>query len=294
MVCASYAKNVALTKEIHDAIEDELQDMENTLGFRRSKKLPHRHYLQYDGVGPGTLSERQRAYAQVRLDQSRESVFEKRFQDALIDKDTKEVGAYSPWPKSTQATNNLERIANEMIRDSIKRGEFSDLPGQGQPMEATLDNPFLSTMEQKISSMMSNSGFAPDWVMLDKEIRTEISALKTEMSVAWKVCGPHPMSHSKITEWEQNMVRFQEKVKFINKKIQHRNLIGPVVGQKVHIGLKHLALQVAENVTPAPDVAPALQKEGERTVDEGDAVGHNFIGVVGFVFAISWFWVISR
>lgn len=63
------------------------------------------------------------------------------------------MGLYSPWPKSTQTTNNLERIANEMIRDSIKKGEFSNLPGRGRPMESTLDNPVLSTMEQKITVM---------------------------------------------------------------------------------------------------------------------------------------------
>lgn len=195
--CASYAKNVTLTQEIHDAMEEELLNMEETLGWQ-PKRVAHRQYLQYDGVGPGTPSQRQRAYTQVRLDQSRENVFEKKFQDALVDTDTKEVGLYSPWPKSTQTTNNLERIANEMIRDSIRRGEFSNLPGCGRPMENTWDNPALSTMEQKVNVMMGNSGFAPGWVLLDKEIRVKSKGFE----------GRHFSGVEQV--WTTSYVPFQE------------------------------------------------------------------------------------
>lgn len=98
-LCASYAKNVTLTQEMHDALEEELQNMEKTLGLWQPKRVAHRQYLQYDGVGPGTPSQRQKAYTQLRLDRSRESVFEKKFQDALVDDDSKEVSLYSSWPK---------------------------------------------------------------------------------------------------------------------------------------------------------------------------------------------------
>lgn len=291
-MCSSYAKNVTLTQEIHDAMEEELQNMEKMMGFRHPKKVAHRQYLQYDGVGPGTPSQRQRAHMQIRLDQGRESVFEKRFQDALIDKDTKEVGLYSPWPKSMQTTNNLERIANEMIRESIKRGEFSNLPRHGRPIEDTWDNPVLSTMEQKISVMMSNSGFAPDWVMLDKDIRTKVAELKGEILVAWNKCGPHPMSHSRTTEWKENMLDFQEKVNSINKKIRHRNLIGPLVGQKVHIRLENLVSLVTADIIPVSESEAQATEERTSTGEGPDS--HNVIGVAGFILAIFGFWGVYR
>lgn len=101
--CTSYAKNVTLTREIHDALEEELWSMDRTLGLRSHRKVAHWRYLQYDGVTP---SQRQKAHTQIRVNQSRESVFEKKFQDVLIDRDTMEVGLFSPWPKSTQVTNS--------------------------------------------------------------------------------------------------------------------------------------------------------------------------------------------
>ena len=196
-LCMSYAKNVSLTTEIHKALEEELQVMDKAIGASKHRRVAHRSYLQYDGVGTGTVSEREKAYNQQRFNQARDSVFDKKFQNALINNDSKEVELYSAWPQSTKVTNSLERIANEMIRDSIRRGEFSDLPGRGQPLKETLSNPVLTTMEEKINVMMGSSGFAPDWVLLEKEIRTKTKELRFRILEAWNWCGPFPMSHSK-------------------------------------------------------------------------------------------------
>lgn len=73
-----------------------MKNMDRTLGLRHHRKVAHRRYLQYDGMGPGTSSQRQKTHVQLRLNQSRDSVFEKKFQDALANDDTKEVGLYSP------------------------------------------------------------------------------------------------------------------------------------------------------------------------------------------------------
>lgn len=54
------------------------------------------------------------------------------------------------------------------------------------------------------------------------------------------------MSHSRSVEWEQVLLDFLGKVEYVNSKIKinHWNLIGPMVGQKVHIKLEKLVLQV--------------------------------------------------
>lgn len=243
--------------------------MDQRLGIRHTKKLAHRRYLNHDNVRPGvTYSQREKEYTQLRLDQARDSVFEKKFQDALVNNEAKEVGFYSgnPWPKSTQVTNPLERIANEMIRDSIKRGEFSNLPGQGRPIESGWDNPVLSTIEQKVNVMLGNSGFAPDWIVLDKEIRVSIEELKEQVLVAWNQYGPHPMSYSHAVKWEQNMCEFEKELKEINKKIRDRNLKGPLTGQRVALRLNNLVTQTISSVVPIPKPAkpekPATQDSG--------------------------------
>lgn len=274
--CTSYAKNVALTREIHRAMEEELQNMDRTLGLRRHRQLAHRRYLQYDGVGPGTTSERQRAHSQRRLDQSRDSVFEKKFQDALRDTDTKQVELYSAWPQSTRVTNNLERVANEMIRDAIRRGEFSDLPGRGQPMMDTYQNPTLSSMEQKINVMLGDSGFLPDWIQLDREIRTHLEKLKGRILAEWNRCGPHPMSRSKAGEWEQNLLVFQQQLEVINKKIRERNLKGPLVGQKVNLKLDKVVSQVISGVLPRPSESE-MKAPVERIAEAWDITFMSFV-----------------
>lgn len=246
--------NVTLTRAIHETLEKDLQDMDQLLGKRKHKNMTSRHFLTYDGVGPGTISERQKAYTQLRLDQARESVFEKQFRDALVDNDSKCVGPYTgdPWPKSTKVTNTLERVANEAIRDSIRNGEFANLPGKGQPMKMTWENPFLDNMEEKVNIMLGNAGFTPDWIMLDKEIRADVEKLKISILDAWNQCGPCPMSQSKDAEWEQCMATLDDKVKGINKKIRERNLRGPLIGQKVGIKLSRLIVQVTDGISPNP------------------------------------------
>lgn len=64
----------------------------------------------------------------------------------------------------------------------------------------------------QVVTVMSNSGFAPDWVMLDKEIRTKVAELKDEILVLWNRCGPYPMSHSRNAEWKRNLLGFHKKV----------------------------------------------------------------------------------
>lgn len=158
-------------------------------------------------------------------------------------------------------------------------------------MDNTWDNPVLSTMEQKINVMMGNSGFAPDWVMLDKEIRVTVVELKEDILETWNRCGPHPMSHSNSEEWEQNLLAFQAKVEYINSKIKHRNLIGPVVGQKVHMKLEKLILQVTLGVIPVREQEKGRTDIGEDTQDTDSST---FIGLTGFIIAFFGFLGLNR
>ena len=144
----TYAKNVAMTREIYAALEQELSDLDNHLGYTLSKqrRLPHRQYLSFD-VGVGTISQRQRAHTQQRVNQAMDNVFEKQFQQALENPDVKDITPYSGGSESKvpggKTTKSLERIANEIIYDSMKRGEFDNLKGHGRPLVQEPTNPVL-------------------------------------------------------------------------------------------------------------------------------------------------------
>jgi len=262
-------KNVELTKTIQDALEQELQDMDNLVKLRRKKPMTSRQFLTYDGVGPGTVSERQRACAQLRLDEARDSIFEKRFSDALTDHETKTVGLHTgePWPKSTKVSDSLQRIANKAIRESIKKGEFANLPGKGQPLNKAWDNPFVDNLDQKINVILGNSGFVPEWVSLDKDIKSSKVELEKSILDAWNQCGPRPMTRSNDKEWEQAKLKWKEKIVEVNRKIQDRNLKGPLVGQRVGLNLDKLVVRVTAEIVPykppAKKVIPQVQMKDE-------------------------------
>ena len=263
--------------------------MDNLVKTRRQKPMTSRQFLTYDGVGPGTVSERQRAYTQLRLDEARDSIFEKRFHDALIDRETKAVGPHTgePWPKSTKVSDSLQRIANEAIRESIKKGEFSNLPGKGQPLKNTWENPFVDNLDQKINVILGNSGFAPEWVSLDKDIKSSTVELEKSILEAWNQCGPRPMTPANYEEWEQAKLKWKEKIVEINGKIRDRNLKGPLVGQKVGLNLDKLVVQVTADVLP--DKPPVKELPQVHTKAKDDT-HKTYAWLVGFALLILFVW----
>ena len=209
-------------------MEEELASIDQRLGFTKQRRLPHRQYLTYD-VGPGTYSQRQKAYAQHRLYEAIDNVYEKQFEKALRNPDAKEVDKFRGKTKryKPHVTQTLERIALEKIRDSMGRGEFKNLKGMGKPLQIDHDNPVLDDMQQKLNRLLSNAGFAPEWISLDKEIRQAIDKVKKQLALCWSRCGPHPMTHEKKREWEGELEELSQVVKAINKKMNNLNLIVP-------------------------------------------------------------------
>ncbi len=86
-------------------------------------------------------------------------------------------------------------LAEQRIVDAIARGELDNLPGAGQPLVFD-DDPLLSPEQRMLSRILKNAGFAPQAVLLRKEIadlRRQIEttlegaardALKRELALA--------------------------------------------------------------------------------------------------------------
>ena len=68
-------------------------------------------------------------------------------------------------------SNAIERVVEDLIQESMKNGEFDDLPGMGKPLDFTERNPMVDTMTHNLNKIMINNGFTPEWIMLEKEIR---------------------------------------------------------------------------------------------------------------------------
>ena len=274
----SYIKNVALSREIYASLEVELQDIDTKLGFVQPRQIAHRHYLTHD-VGPGTYSQRHKAAAQARLDRALDNVFDRQFQKALENPHEKEVGRYTggdPWLKTSQGNwmaHSIERVAEDKIRDSIARGDFTKLEGSGKPMKRDQhENMALDNISHRLNKMLVDSNCAPEWVSLDKEIRNSIKSLKERITATWHRCGPHPMTEAAAEEWNRIVTnKFQVSVDEINASVHKFNLIVPVMNmQKVPIRVGPFIAFVVSEVVPAHRCTDTVADRGHRVAQSAE------------------------
>uniref|UniRef100_A0A7N2M6X2 DnaJ homologue subfamily C member 28 conserved domain-containing protein n=1 Tax=Quercus lobata TaxID=97700 RepID=A0A7N2M6X2_QUELO len=64
------------------------------------------------------------------------------------------------------------------------RGQFENLPGKGKPLNLST-NPHADPAEDTLYRILSKNGCAPEWVQLNKEIRTQISEWRAVLKKAW-------------------------------------------------------------------------------------------------------------
>jgi hypothetical protein len=64
----------------------------------------------------------------------------------------------------------LERIAEEKIREAVRRGEFDNLPGAGKPLPEEDDLAFVAPELRMAFRVMKNAGYVPEEVSLRREI----------------------------------------------------------------------------------------------------------------------------
>ncbi len=128
--------------------------------------------------------------------------------------------------------------------------------------------------------MLINSGFAPEWIALDKEIRQDINRLRENLLGKRAKLGPSPLTLEATIKWEQNLKEFEEKLRIINQKIDKFNMIVPILNkQKVHVSFQKEVNRTVENYGygSADDNDFQLSSCGEENKDERRSVTLMFI-----------------
>ena len=100
-----------------------------------------RQYLEYEGVGFGPPSKRQKQYQQFRVQQ---------VSDRLIDHKTQQFGVQEtsiaePEKRAIRRSKYskvIDRLVEDLIQEAMSKGEFKNLPGSGKPLKLE-QNPFL-------------------------------------------------------------------------------------------------------------------------------------------------------
>lgn len=206
----------------------------------RGEALQHRHYLSYDGVGLGTPSQRERQYRQVRVDRAAEQVLDYRQREqeraaaadgALVERDVRQRS------RNIKITQAVERLVEDLIQESMVRGDFQNLSGAGKPLNKFQHNPYADPMTHNLNRILIDNGYQPPWVLTQRDIREAAARIRNRLLEGRAQLGD-PMTPTEQNQWEQLCGSVQEELLKLNKLVDDYNLIVPMLSmQMVHFSL---------------------------------------------------------
>ncbi|XP_038622141.1 dnaJ homolog subfamily C member 28 [Tachyglossus aculeatus] len=251
-------------------VEDE-EDEEKS----KYKTPQHRHYLSYEGLGFGSPSQREKQYRQLRADRATEQVMEYQkqklerqyFAHSLTAKDVRQS-------KNQKMTQAIERLVEDLIQESMAKGDFDNLSGKGKPLKKFSGCSYIDPMTHNLNRILIDNGYQPEWILMQKEIKDTIEQLREEILVSRNKLG-NPMTPREQTQWGLVCERFQENIGKLNKRINDFNLIVPLLTrQKVHFDAKKeisRALKTYETLMETRKEAENCPKTNEK--GNAEAVG---------------------
>ena len=127
---------------------------------------------------------------------------------------------------------------DEQIEKAMQRGEFTNLPGKGKPLNLET-HPFLTPQVRMANRLLKENGFAPRWIELEKEIQRDKAQLEkllvTLSARRERLAGivrqrPHreeAVRRSFEHERGRGFAQYCDKLEALNRKIQRLNLMMP-------------------------------------------------------------------
>ncbi|NXA17119.1 DJC28 protein, partial [Ibidorhyncha struthersii] len=226
----------------------------------KSKAPQHRHYLSFEGVGFGTPSQREKQYMQFRVDRATEQVLEYRKQrlesqyagtDLMKAKDVRQS-------KKVKITQAVERLVEDLIQESMAKGDFDNLSGKGKPLQKFSDCPHIDPMTHNLNRILIDNGYQPEWILMQKEIRETIARLRKNIVASRSQLGG-PMTPYRQKQWSRICEQFIEDIRKLNKRIDNFNLVVPILSrQMVHFSAD-------KEIVRAQKTYEALMENGEAS-----------------------------
>jgi len=188
----------------------------------------HRQYLD-NPFGYGPPSQRQKQNQKFRALKANEAVYEHRIGKLTAQYENRIATRERATVKKQQTRNEIERLVEDLIQESMASGDFDNLEGKGKPLPQRVDyNPYTDFTTHKINQILVETGFAPEWVQLQKDIREKTMGIRKELKVTRQKMGPAPINRDKLEEWHKVCNRLQKQdVSELNKMITKFNLIVP-------------------------------------------------------------------
>ncbi|TKS82397.1 DnaJ -like protein subfamily C member 28 [Collichthys lucidus] len=205
----------------------------------RGTALPHRHYLSYEGVGSGTPSQRERQYRQIRVDRANEQVLDYRQREheraaaaegALVERDMRQRS------RKIKITQAVERLVEDLIQESMARGDFRNLSGAGKPLNKFEYNPYADPMTHNLNRILIDNGYQPAWDCLQIEIKGNLKNLARGRCTGEKRRS-NGLEAAVCKEGEQSCFQTGVSLKKLSLKVNKCSVILPLLHSQ-HVDMK--------------------------------------------------------
>ncbi|KAK8387116.1 hypothetical protein O3P69_018043 [Scylla paramamosain] len=214
-------------EEHYEEEEEEEQDIKHTAP-------QHRQYLSYEGIGMGTPSQRQKQYASYQAMRAASSVNEYKVKKISAEyPETALQQKERAAARKIRTRYGIDRMVDDMIQEAMAKGEFDNLSNAGKPLKERPINPYVDTVTHRINEVLINNGYAPEWVLLEKEIREAREDLRNSLKIVREQLGPLPLTKEEEKRWSVCQELLQPKITALNKKIDNYNLLVPLLKQQV-------------------------------------------------------------
>ncbi|XP_021737811.1 uncharacterized protein LOC110704331 [Chenopodium quinoa] len=122
---------------------------------------------------------------------------------------------------NVRSETDIVNIVEKRIWQFMEEGHFEKLPGKGKPLNLST-NPHAAPDEDTLYRILSKNGCAPEWVELNKQIRSDAVEWRSALKKAWayKVNG-------NVAKWTECSEALKAEMGAINNKVFRYNLVVP-------------------------------------------------------------------
>lgn len=206
----------------------------------------HRQYLEYEGIGIGSPSKREKQYQQYRVQRASDKVIDFKTMQ-FGDKETSIAEPEKRAIRRSKHSKVIDRLVEDLIQEAMSKGEFKNLSGSGKPLKLEQEL-FVDSTTRRLNKVLIESGFAPEWISLEKEIRQDVKELREVLLTERSKLGPSPLTLQGFNQWNHTLKDFENKLCLVNKKIDKFNMIVPILTkQKVHVNFHREVTRVLED-----------------------------------------------
>ena len=120
------------------------------------------------------------------------------------------------------------------IRKAMEAGEFNNLPGEGQPLDLSID-PYTPSDMQLAHKIMKQNGIAPDWIVHAKTLTAKLDLWQSRLNAAHKTYN----KTNNLVAWQTAKEKLGEDAEKLNKEVVAFNLkLPPGVAHRPLINLR--------------------------------------------------------